>query len=82
MSALVQGDNFGFKEQLNKLTGNLEELLDLLKVYLKFSVGFTRNHRPYYSYLVDDKVCACLLAVREFISYQANTKIVADKNIA
>jgi hypothetical protein len=81
-AALVKGDNKGFKEVLGRQNGILEELLDLLRVYIKFILGFTKSNRPYYPYIIDSNLCACLGAIGEYTNYQANISVLADKNFS
>lgn len=78
----MRGDNRSLKESLNRQSNILEDILDLLKVYLRFSFNFSRSNKVYYPPLVDSGVCACMETLLQFINYQPthNLNILVEKN--
>lgn len=72
---LVRGDNKNFKEYLSRQSKILENMVDLVKIYLKFVFGFTRSAKPYYPYLLDCNLCRCIETILEFLNYQPKMNI-------
>lgn len=78
----MRGDNTNFKEYLSRQSKILENMVDLVKIYLKFVFGFSRSAKPYYPYLLDCNLCCCIETILEFLNYQPkmNINIIVEKN--